>query len=146
MNMKTKQKGATIVEFSLSLIVFLMFLLGIVDFSRMLFTWNAASEATRLAARYAVVCDDTVSKAAVLARMQRLLPQIVDINLAWTPSPCNTTTCEGVTVTITDLDYQWISPVAGAVARAAIPMPAFSTFLPREAMKQDSNSATICAL
>lgn len=143
---KANQKGATIVEFALSMIVFLMFLLGIVDFARMLFTWNAASEAARMAARYAVVCDNTASKAEVLTRMKRLLPQIMDINLAWTPAACNTTTCQGVTVTITDLDYQWISPVAGAVARAAIPMPAFSTFLPREVMKQDTNSGTICSL
>lgn len=143
--MKTNQKGATVVEFALSLIVFLTFLLGIVDFARMLFTWNAASEAARMAARYAVVCDDTASKTEVLARMKRLLPQIMDIDLAWTPAACTTTSCRGVTVTITDLDYQWISPVAGAVAKAAIPMPAFTTFLPREAMKQDSNSPTICS-
>ena len=143
--MMTRQKGATIVEFALSMIVFLTFLLGIVDFARMLFTWNAASEAARMGARYAVVCDSTAEKAVVLNRMQRLLPQIGDIDLAWTPSPCDSTTCKGVTVTITNLNYQWISPVAGAAARAAIPMPTFSTFLPREVMKQDPNSDTnIC--
>ena len=51
--MKTNQTGATIVEFSLSMIVFLTFLLGIVDFARMLFTWNAASEAARVTPSYA---------------------------------------------------------------------------------------------
>lgn len=143
--MKNAQSGATTVEFSLSLIVFMTFLLGITDFSRMLFTWSAANEATRMGARYAVVCDDTNDQAQVLARMQRLLPQIADIDLAWVPAGCVAATCEGVTVTITSLDYQWISPVAGLSAMNAIQMPTFSTYLPREIMKQDPNSGAICS-
>lgn len=145
--MKRYEKGATAVEFALSLLLFLTFLLSIVDFSRMLFTWNAANEAARLGARYAVVCDDTSDQAVVLTRMQRLLPQIGAIDLAWEPAACNTTNCEGVTVTITSLNYQWISPIFGVAARAAIPMPTFSTFLPREIMGQDPNSdGTLCTL
>jgi hypothetical protein len=144
--MKTYQKGATIVEFALSLIVFLTFLLGITDFARMLFTWNAASEAARMGARYAVVCDDTFNKSAVLTRMQRLVPQIGDINLEWTPATCSSGSCEGVAVTITALDYQWISPIAGAAALAAKQMSLPATYLPREVMKQDPNSvAKICS-
>lgn len=141
-----KQAGATTVEFALSLLIFLTFLLGITDFSRMLFTWNAANEATRMGARYAVICDDTFGQTAVLQRMQRLLPQIQGIGLEWIPNGCGSATCEGVTLTITSLDYQWISPIAGMSALAAIPMPTFSTFLPREMMRQDPNSGTICAL
>lgn len=140
-----RQGGATTVEFALALIIFLMFLLGITDFGRMLFTWNAATEATRAGARYAVVCDDTGSEAAVLARMQQLLPQIASIELAWVPNGCGPTTCEGVTVTITGLNYQWISPIAGMAGLAAIPMPTFSTFLTREMMRQDPNSPAICS-
>ncbi|WP_211470487.1 TadE/TadG family type IV pilus assembly protein [Collimonas humicola] len=140
-----KQSGATVVEFALVMIVFLTFLLGITDFSRMLFTWSAATEATRAGARYAVVCDDTTQKAKVLAKMQALLPQIADINLAWSPAACTAATCVGVTVTITSLNYQWISPIAGSAARAAISMPVFSTYLPREIMRMDPNSAAICS-
>ena len=143
--MKTRQAGATTVEFAFALIVFLTFLLGITDFSRMLFTWSAATEATRAGARYAVVCDDTTNQALVLAKMQALLPQTSTINLAWIPAGCTTATCEGVTVTITGLNYQWISPIAGLAALAPIPMPTFSTFLPREIMRQDPNSAAICS-
>lgn len=143
--MKRKQTGATIVEFALGLIIFFMFLFGITDFSRMLFTWSAANEATRAGARYAVVCDDTFQQAQVLAKMQALLPQINAIDVAWIPSACNAATCEGVTVTITSLNYQWISPIAGAARLAPIPMPTFSTFLPREVMHQDLNSDVICA-
>ena len=138
------QAGATAVEFALVLLFFFTFLLAIVDFSRMLFTWNAASEAARAGARYAVVCDSTANEAQVLARMQALVPQISDINLAWTPGGCNPSTCEGVTVTIVGLNFQWISPIAGLAALAPIPMPTFATFLPREIMRQDPHSGTIC--
>lgn len=138
------QSGATAVEFALALLLFLTFLLGIVDFSRMLFTWSAAQEATRAGARYAVVCDDTLQQAQVLSKMQAMLPQISTIDVAWLPGGCTAASCEGVTVTITGLNYQWISPIAGLAARAPIPMPTFSTFLPREVMRQDPNSASIC--
>lgn len=142
--MKRNQSGSTVVEFCFALLIFFTFLLGIVDFSRMLFMWNAANEAARAGARYAVVCGDGGNTPAVLAKMQGLLPQIATINLAWSPNPCTTSTCEGVTVTITGLNFQWISPIAGVASFAAIPMPSFSTYLPREIMRQDSHSATIC--
>ena len=142
--MTAEQRGATTVEFALALIVFLTFLLGITDFSRMLFTWSAANEATRAGARFAVVCDNTGNQAQVLAKMQALLPQISTINVAWAPAACTAATCTGVTVTITGLNYHWISPIAGLASLAAIPMPTFSTFLPRESMRSDPNSNTIC--
>ena len=132
-------------EFALVLTIFLTFLLGITDFSRMLFTWSAANEATRAGARFAVVCDNTGNSAEVLAKMQALLPQIQTINLAWTPAGCTAATCEGVTLTITDLNYQWISPIAGLATLSPIPMPTFSTYLPREIMRQDANSNAICS-
>jgi Flp pilus assembly protein TadG len=143
--MNKRQSGATAVEFALVLIIFLTFLLGITDFSRMLFTWNAANEATRAGARYAVVCDDTGNSAQVLLKMQALLPQIQSINLAWVPAGCNAATCEGVTLTITNLDYQWISPIAGLAKLPAIRMPSFSTYLSREVMGKDPNSPAICS-
>lgn len=139
--MNKKQSGSTAVEFALILIIFLTFFLGITDFARMLFTWGAANEASRHGARFAAICDDTANKAKVLARMQGMLPQIKDINLAWDPAGCTPATCEGVTVTITDLKYQWISPIAGIAGLAPIPMPTFSTYLPREIMKQDPMAA-----
>ncbi|NEX61046.1 TadE/TadG family type IV pilus assembly protein [Noviherbaspirillum galbum] len=141
--MKKRQSGAAVVEFAFVLLIFFMFLLGILDFSRMLFTWNAANEATRAGARYAVVCDSTANQAAVLAKMQNMLPQISAISVAWDPAGCTTATCQGVNVAVTGLNFRWISPIPGAAARN-IPMPGFSTYLPREVMRQDPNSNTIC--
>jgi hypothetical protein len=142
--MKYRQKGATAVEFALVLMFFLMFLLGIVDFSRMLYMWNAANEATRAGARYAVVCDNTGNSAAVLARMQLLVPQVQSINLAWDPPSCDPSNCVGVTVTIQNMSFHWISPLEGFASLADIPMPTFRTYLTREVMRQDPNSGAIC--
>lgn len=146
----SRQTGATAVEFALVLLIFLTFLLAITDFSRMLYTWNAANEATRAGARYAAVCDDTASQAQVLAKMKALLPQINSISLVWEDelgnTSCTTSTCVGVTVTIVGMNYQWISPIAGVakLARVPIPGPVFKTYLTREIMGQDPNSSAIC--
>lgn len=151
--MKTKQSGATAVEFALVLIIFLTFFLGILDFARMLWTWNAASEATRWGARIAVVCDKgAASEAFVLSKMQVFLPQLTAANLVvdWydaadaISTTCNHTNCSGVSVRITGLNYQWLSPI-GYGNHAAIPMPGFSTYLPREIMGQDPNSSAVCS-
>lgn len=138
-------QGSVTVEFALGLLIFLTFLLSATDLGRMLFTWNAAAEATRAGARYAVVCDDTTKQALVLSHMRALLPQISTVTVTWSPSGCTPATCEGVTVAVTGLDYQWISPVAGIAARAGVAMPGFSTYLPRERMRQDPNSAAACS-
>ncbi|MBZ2208291.1 TadE family protein [Massilia soli] len=141
--MRTRQAGATTVELALVLVVFFMFLLGVTDFSRMLFTWNAATEATRLGARFAVVCADPANQQQVVEKMRRMVPEIGGVNLAWQPAGCDATNCAGVTVTITALNYRWISPIAGAVMPVRS-LPTFSTYLPREMMRQDPNNALIC--
>ena len=145
-----KQHGATMVEFALVLMLFLTFLLGILDFSRMLWTWNAASEATRWGARVAVVCDK--GAAAVLASMQKYVPQIqaANVQIDWydknyvVSTTCDHSSCAGVNVRLVNLNYNWISPI-GFSLHAAVPMPGFSTFLPREIIGQDPNSASVCS-
>jgi hypothetical protein len=141
--MKSVARGATTIEFALVLLVFLMFLLGVTDVGRMLFAWNAANEATRLGARYAVVCADTGSQAQLLEKMRMMVPEIGAIDLSWSPDGCTASTCEGATVTITNLNFRWISPIVGAVVPLRA-LPTFSTYLPREMMRQDVNNAVIC--
>jgi Flp pilus assembly protein TadG len=138
------------VEFALVMILFLTMFLGILDLSRMLWTWNAANEATRWGARISVVCD--IGAAAVVANMQKMVPQLVPANVQidWYDSAgaisttCTSANCAGVSVQITGLNYQWLSPI-GFGNHSAIPMPGFSTYLPREIMGQDPNSASVCS-
>lgn len=141
--MKTVQAGATTVELALVLVIFFMFLLGVTDMARMLFTWNAATEASRAGARYAVVCADPGNQGQVLEKMRRMVPEIGAVALAWVPAGCTAASCAGVTVSITDLRYRWISPVTGAVMPVRV-LPSFATYLPREMMRRDPNNALIC--
>ncbi len=49
------QRGSTLLEFGLAIIVMLMFLFGIIDFGRALYTYHFVSNAAREATRYASV-------------------------------------------------------------------------------------------
>jgi len=55
----TKQIGQGLVEFALILPVFLLLVLGIVEFGRLMVTMSAVSTASRDAARYAISAGDT---------------------------------------------------------------------------------------
>jgi Flp pilus assembly protein TadG len=132
--MKRRQEGSVIVEFAAVLLLFLMFVFGIMDFSRLLYTWQVANEATREGARYAVVCADPTSNDRILARMKAMMPQVSSINVAWEPANCTSLNCEAVTVAITGMNFKWISPLPGATARPLALMPGFSTYLQREMM------------
>lgn len=143
-----RQSGATAVEFALVLLIFCTFFMGLMDLSRLAYTWTAATEATRAGARYAVVCDDTGAQASVLRRMRVTLPQLTQANVQidWSPPNCNTINCEGVTVRIVNMEIPWISPIAGVASRPlGWSLPPFSTYLPRESMRSDTHSPTFCS-
>jgi Flp pilus assembly protein TadG len=150
MKKKNSQAGATTIEFALVFMLFMTFLLAVVDFSRMLWTWNAANEATRWGARTAVLCNP--GAAAVLANMQRFVPQLTASNLAiqWydvdgASESCDHRNCTAVNVEIVNLNYDWISPIGFGTLSDAITMPRFSTYLPREVMGQDPDSSAVCS-
>lgn len=153
--MKKIQGGATAVEFALVAVLFFTVLLGITDFGRILFTWNAVAEATRLGARISVVCDNDngaiKGAAKVLAEMQKFVPQIKAGNLKidWyqgnsISTGCDSSNCTGVAVSVTGLTIQPLSPVTW-MGFSTLNVPGFSTYLPREIMGQDPDSKTVCS-
>lgn len=52
-----RQRGTTAIEFAIVAMVFLLIVLGIAEFGRILYMWNTVQEVTRRAAREAVVRD-----------------------------------------------------------------------------------------
>lgn len=127
-----QQRGVAAVEFALVAALFFTLLIGTMEMGRILFYWNSATEATRLGARIAVVCD--LDDADIKARMQTMLSILptANINIGYEPVGCNVNTCQSVTVSI----------LAGVSVATFIPfvplslsLPAFSTTLPRESMR-----------
>jgi hypothetical protein len=136
---RKRQLGAAIVEFAIVAVVFLTLLLGIMDFGRMLFTWNAAAEATRWGARVAVVCDK-LTPTQIRAKMKRILPQLTDANIVinwYSPegtvnNACDRSNCRGVEVRLAAFNFDPISPF---MTFGLTTVPPFPTYLPRESME-----------
>lgn len=129
------QAGVAAVEFALVSTLFFMVLLGTIEMARLLWTWNAAAEATRLGARMAVVCD--INDPSIKARMQERLPalQVGDIALTYLPAGCTDANCQSVRVSLAGYTHQPIIPFVGL----SIPIAPFQTTLPREFMQSTGN-------
>ena len=126
------QSGLVIVEFALLMtFILLPLLFGIMEMGRLLFYWNTATEATRLGARIAVVCD--VNEAVIKDKMTALFPVIAaaDIRIDYRPDACNASNCEQVTVRIEQAgQIETLIPFVPL----ALKLPPFSTTLRRESM------------
>ncbi|KEA65525.1 hypothetical protein ADIMK_0482 [Marinobacterium lacunae] len=83
-----RQRGITTVEFALVGSVLFVVLFGLIEFGRLMFTWNVLDEATRRAARVAVVCPVNAAGEAFAkstgAFGGTLLPNFTDANIAIT--------------------------------------------------------------
>jgi Flp pilus assembly protein TadG len=128
------------VEFAIVSGLFFVVLLGTIEMGRLLWTWNAAAEATRLGARMAVVCD--VNDPHIIARMRQRLPALAvgNITLQYIPAGCNAQTCQSVRVALTGYTHQPIipMPLIGGT-NLSIPIPPFQTTLPKEYMNSTGN-------
>lgn len=134
-----RQVGVLIVEFALVAIVFLLVLIGTMEFGRWLFTLNAASEATRWGVRLAVVCD--MNDPQIKQRMRFILGSVTEeqIQISYTPSACDTTACM-VTVSLNGATFTPMIPFFGE----PLPIPSFTTSLPREALDSAGGNNEVC--
>lgn len=118
------------IEFALVAGLFFSLLFGVMEMGRVLFYWNTATEATRLGARVAVVCN--VSDAAVKAKMTDLFPMVPGnkIEVLYSPAGCGVETCAEVTVRIQPVPINTYIPLIPLTLN----LPAFATTLPRESL------------
>lgn len=139
-----RQRGTTAVEFALVLPLLCLLLFGMVEMGRLLWTWNAAVEATRLGARLAVVCDvDRSLGAPIKTRMRAMLPILANSNITIeymnpvdTVDPsCTNDDCKAARVRLSGLTYNTIIPFLPL----SLTLPPFSTTLRKEFMSSASN-------
>ncbi|WP_416047792.1 TadE/TadG family type IV pilus assembly protein [Cupriavidus basilensis] len=141
-----RQRGATAVEFALIAGIFFPLLIGIVEFSRVLFYWNTAAEATRLGARMAIVCD--ADDAIIKTKMRSLLPLLSasNIQLNYLPTGCDSDvvtargTCQSATVSISNVSVRTFIPLLPIT----LTMPPFTSTLSRESMNS-SSGGSVCS-
>jgi len=136
----SKQAGVAAIEFALVCSVFFTALLGVVEFGRLLWTWNAATEATRLGARLGVVCD--MNDADIKSQMIERLPALAagNITIAYLNPPqaentCTVATCKAVRVSLTGYEHDMIIPFLPLT----LTLPPFTTTLRREYMHSTNN-------
>jgi Flp pilus assembly protein TadG len=142
-----RQRGVAAVEFALVSGIFFTMLLGVVEMGRLLWTWNAATEATRLGARIAIVCDPYTSKAMIVAHMQTRLATLTDakVTIEYQNPPlgintCDSGNCKAVNVKLSNVTHDAIIPFVPL----SLTLPDFSTTQRKEFMQTTGND--ICAM
>jgi Flp pilus assembly protein TadG len=116
---------------------FFLVLIGIFELGRVMYTFNTASEATRLGARTAIVCDagDERIKSAMMALLPSL--SVDQIDISYQPSGCAASataargSCTSVAVSLNSSAQ--LSTVIPFVP-LSINIPPFTTTMTREAM------------
>jgi Flp pilus assembly protein TadG len=138
------QRGIAAVEFAIVGGLLCTLLLGVMEMGRLLFTWNAAVEATRFGARLAVVCDMNGSniKTRMISRLPTLTTTNITISYLNPPAAvnsCTAATCKAVRVSLTGYTHTTIMPFVPLT----LTLPAFSTTLRKEFMSSTSNEVCL---
>ena len=158
------ERGATMVEFAIVIVVFMLLVMGGFEFGRMIFEWGRTVEATRIGVRTAVVstppagCRDANGKltltcpggscgpenpdagSAVLLAMQRIQPKIEAANVELTYAcsgagfALRPTPVPVITVEVQNLTFEPV--VAGLLGLPTqIPVPGFASSQTGESMR-----------
>jgi len=136
---KRRSRGGTLVEFTIVAGIFYMILFSIIEFGRLIYTWNVLEEVTRRAARLAAVCPTTDAN-GIFARATAngsILPDLLQTNLQIdyldrdSGSTAVFTDIRYVQASIQGYQFQMTIPL---VSFFPIPAPPFTTVLPSESL------------
>lgn len=92
---RKNDRGATLLEFGLVMVVFFMFVFGIMDFGRGLYAYHFVSNAACEATRYAIVRGSTSTDPATAADIESYVRQItpaginpdgLTVSTTWSPN------------------------------------------------------------
>lgn len=133
-------RGATAVEFALSVMVFLTVLLAVIEFARLMLLWGTASEATRIAARMGSICSmGAVTETHIRTRVASLVEASGQVDLtgrsgwmtlSYGPNGCTEASCTMVSARLSGLSVRLDIPGVNW----SVTLPDFVATTPREAM------------
>ena len=134
---KSSECGATLVEYSIALMVFLIATFAVVEFGRALWVHNALADAARRGARYAVLhsANDVADVKNVVVYGdpaggdQPSIPNLTVDNVAVTYSDFGLNKGT-VSVSVTNYQFQFGVPILGTT----IPLPEYTTTLTGESV------------
>ena len=133
----SNERGATLVEYSIAVTVFLIAMFAVIEFGRAIWVHNALSDAARRGARYAVLNSagnaDQVKNVVVFGDpaggSQPTVPNLATTNVQVNYS--NFGLNKGtVSVSVTNYQFQFVIPIVGTT----ITMPSYTTTLTGESV------------
>lgn len=133
----SNERGATLVEYSIAVMVFMVAMFAVIEFGRAIWVHNALSDAARRGARYAAV-----HSAADVAEVQNVVvygdpaggsqptvPNLSTTNVSVTYSQFGLNKGT-VSVSVTNYQFQFVIPIVGTT----ISMPSYTTTLTGESV------------
>lgn len=144
--MRTRNHGLATIEFAISGLVMFTILFGVLEFGRLMYTWNTVAEATRRAARLAAVCplnNDAVLRAALMTTDTSLSSTSPYISgLSRSNVLVEYLKADSQTTTTTQSEVQYVRVgITGYTMALLIPgfdlsltVPSFTTIVPAESL------------
>lgn len=142
-----KQRGVYVIEFTLVAAVFFILLFAAIEFGRLLFTYNVLHEASRRAARLAVVCQvNSDINSIALFNDAEILPNLNATNLTISYLSYDGNNASGIDIDlvraeIKDYQHQFLVPGLYRTLNS----PTFVTTLPRESLGVFKGGTTDCS-
>lgn len=142
---RKRARGMAALELAATMVPFIVLVLALTEFCKLAWAWNAASEATLLGARTAAVCD--LNASGIKTRMREVMPWLQDSDIAVSyerpgSTSCTasgaTTACRVVNVSLSGYQHTLVLPLLPPLN---VPLPSFTTTLPREVMSSAGNPA-----
>ena len=133
----SNERGATLVEYSIAVMVFMIALFAVIEFGRAIWVHNALSDAARRGARYAALhsaanvaeVKNVVVFGDPAGGSQPTVPNLstTNVDVTYSGFGLNTGT---VSVSVTNYQFQFVIPIVGTT----ITMPSYTTTLTGESV------------
>jgi hypothetical protein len=141
-----RQRGVYIVEFAIVAGLFILLLFSAIEVARLLYTYSVLQEASRRAARLAIVCQTTTNiDNPALFYGANLVPNLTPSNLVIRYLKADGTNASGSDIEIVRAEirnYQHDFWVPGL--QVTLNSPVFTTTLPRESLGVFPGGTTDC--
>jgi Flp pilus assembly protein TadG len=117
-----QQKGIALIEFTMTVLVFLIFFIGVIEIARLMFTWNTANEAARQAGRIASICEFSTAQQEIIKNKTQFLINAggnssLDgtdwLQFDYYPLGCGESNCQFVRTTVQNVQFSMLIPVYG---------------------------------